>query len=411
MLKVKKSFSVFIASIIVFLGFNIASTVKAYTDEDIELDKVKMLFIDMSDSSSSKTPTLSGTENCSFSDENTICDVVGRTGSRYYIIFGESTDPRRFVGNKNNTYQGSENLKRDYSIKIVRNSKSKTVDGMGVSAKYIEKFNNIKNGVWGVVINFPEGNVDISSAVDYSFTATLKKDGAEKDFTINMKLMPPEKINDAAVDMSSNNTIVIQYTNSTEITATGFARMRKSKKRSFIIEFPNGVKVYIPRVMKQKTNCFVGGSFELCPDMDDHIMDKVKNFFFVNVAGTMKDSIKMSYPLDEAFAEDQDKLKEWTNDKRVYIYPVNLEELSQKDDIKDNTNLIDFSRAKETTIKDGRVEFSVVNGSIDVSKEIYMICLKPLSEEDFPTSSKVKIKLKTKTAKTKKSTAKSKSKN
>ncbi|MBQ3067636.1 MAG: hypothetical protein IJC97_01135 [Oscillospiraceae bacterium] len=399
----KKYVSIFMSAIM-SLGSNMFVCKTYAAEANIDMANVKMLIVDLANS---HTPSLSNNENCSFSDENTVCDLTGRMGSSYYIVFGESASANKFVGNKDNTYQGTDNFKSDYKI-TTKISKNKTIKGMEASATYINGLSGVKNGVWGVQLDFPTENVDISSEVKYTIDVNLKcfSSGEDKDFIINMTLMPPEKIDRAAVMMAQNNTINVKYTNSVKLTQAGLTKMRATKKRDFTINFPNNVSIYIPRIVTQKKACVVGGGFETCPDMEDRAIKEAKSMFFVNVAGTMSDKMTISYPLEDAFEENDDEIKKWKDVTKAYVYPVNIEELAKKVKLSDNTNLIDFSRKLEATIKDGTATFTLIDGCIDPTKEIYMIALKQVSSSNFPTEVEVTTKKKSTTKKSTKSSSK-----
>ena len=408
MVKNTKKYVSILMSAIVGLGSNVFVCKTSAAEANIDMANVKMLIVDIANS---HTPSSSNNENCSFSDENTVCDIAGRMGSSYYIVFGESTSANKLVGNKDNTYQGTDNFRSDYKI-TTKINKTKTIKGMEATATYINGLSGVKNGVWGVQLDFPTENVDISSEVKYTVDVNLKcfSSGEDKDFIINMTLMPPERIDRAAVMMAQDNTINVKYTNSVKLTQAGLAKMRATKKRDFTVNFPNNVSLYIPRIVTQKKTCVVGGGFETCPDMEDRAIKEAKSMFFVNVAGTMSDKMTISYPLEDAFEENDDEIKKWKDITKAYVYPVDIEELAKKVKLSDNTNLIDFSRKLEATVKDGMVTFSLIDGCIDPSKEIYMVTLKQVSSSNFPTEVVVTTKKKSTTKKSTTSSKKSTSK-
>ena len=403
----KKRFASFMALILTFsVGWPLR--IVSAKEVNIDVNTVKMLFVD---AETSKTPTLSNSEHCVFQDDNTTCNVIGRIGSSYFIIFGETTSAERFVGNRDNTFQGSDNLRGHYQVRL-RIDKKKTIEGMDAYAHYVKGLSNVKNGVWGVALDFPTENVNVTSEVEYNISVTLKdlQNSSENEYLIRMKLMPPEEINRSAVVMCTDNTIEIKYANSAKISATGLTRMRKTKKRDYTIEFPNEVTAYIPRIVTQKTECIIGGGFDTCPEMEDRARKSTKSMFFATVAGTMSDVCTLSYPIEEAFDEDADGAKLWIEGKKAYAYPLNLTELAKKTKLTDKTNLIDFDRVLETTVKEGKVSLNLINGSIDVANEIYIVTLNPLSSSEFPTKKVTKSVKKTstttaKTAASKTSTA------
>ena len=80
----KKYISIFMSAIM-SLGSNMFVCKTYAAEANIDMANVKMLIVDLANS---HTPSLSNNENCSFSDENTVCDLTGRMGSSYYIVFG-----------------------------------------------------------------------------------------------------------------------------------------------------------------------------------------------------------------------------------------------------------------------------------------------------------------------------------
>ncbi|MDR2817426.1 MAG: hypothetical protein LBB04_01765 [Oscillospiraceae bacterium] len=371
--------------------------------DDLDVEKLKMYVLGIG--KGSNTPSQSNTEDRTFSQEKDRVDISGRFGSHFYIIFGESTDSKKYIGNRDNTYQGTENNRNDYSVKVVLDRKTKVVDGMSATATYVQGLSNVKNGVWGVRLDFPEKEVSLSVEVTYEYTITVtkKSTGQEISFVLVAHLVPPEVVDKSFVELASTNQNIMElkYTNPVKVFPSGFEAMRKTKKRDFTFNFANGIVVYIPKVTRQKDLCLLGGNPEACPDMEDRVikpkvessgkLKRENSVFFVTVSGVMLDPYRLTCPISVAFESDTEQAAMWKNGEKVYVYPVNVPELEAKTSLSDKVNLIDFTRVMEAEVRDGGVQFTIKDDCIDPKNEFFMVSLKQISENDFPTDESKKL--------------------